>query len=48
MCEAVGHPVKALKRTGIGPIRDRRLKPGEWRDLVAEELRALKKAVESD
>ena len=41
MCEAVGHPVQTLKRTRIGPISDRRLKPGEWRELSADEVRAL-------
>ena len=33
MCEAVGHPVLRLVRVRIGPLTDRRLKPGEWRDL---------------
>jgi 23S rRNA pseudouridine2605 synthase len=42
MLEAVGHPVRELKRIKIGPITDRRLKPGEWRDLTAEEIRMLK------
>jgi 23S rRNA pseudouridine2605 synthase len=42
MCEAVGHPVRKLKRTKIGPIGDRRLKPGEWRDLTDAEIRTLK------
>jgi len=41
MCEAVGHPVQELKRTRIGPISDRRLKPGEWRELTAAEVKAL-------
>jgi pseudouridine synthase len=41
MCEAVGHPVKRLKRTRIGPIADRRLKPGEWRELSAAEIKTL-------
>ena len=41
MCEAVGHPVKRLVRTRIGPITDRTLKPGEWRKLTNEELIAL-------
>jgi 23S rRNA pseudouridine2605 synthase len=41
MCEAVGHPVTRLVRTRIGPIADRRLKPGEWRPLEAKEVRAL-------
>jgi pseudouridine synthase len=42
MCEAVGHPVKALKRTRIGPIADRRLQAGQWRDLTPPEIRTLK------
>src|SRR5688572_18325938 len=42
MCEAVGHPVQRLKRTKIGPLGDRRLKPGEWRELTAPEIKALK------
>jgi 23S rRNA pseudouridine2605 synthase len=44
MCEAVGHPVQTLKRTRVGPIADRRLKPGEWRDLKGEEIAALQRA----
>src|SRR5215510_15414249 len=43
MCEAVGHPVQTLKRTRVGPISDRRLKPGEWRELREDEVVALKK-----
>jgi 23S rRNA pseudouridine2605 synthase len=42
MCEAVGHPVRRLRRTKIGPIADRRLKPGGWRELTAAEVAALK------
>ena len=42
MLEAVGHPVQKLKRTRIGPIADRRLKAGEWRDLSDAEIRTLK------
>ena len=42
MCEAIGHPVDKLKRIGIGPIRDRMLKRGEWRELTADEIRRLK------
>jgi 23S rRNA pseudouridine2605 synthase len=41
MCEAVGYPVTRLVRTRIGPLRDTRLKPGDWRDLTAEEVRRL-------
>jgi pseudouridine synthase len=44
MCEAVGHPVKKLIRKRIGTLSDRRLKPGEWRELTAEEVRALARA----
>jgi pseudouridine synthase len=42
MCEAVGHPVRELTRTRIGPITDRRLKPGAWRDLTAAEVTTLR------
>ena len=41
MCEAVGHPVRALRRIRIGPIEDRRLKPGQWRELTADEIRKI-------
>jgi 23S rRNA pseudouridine2605 synthase len=44
MCEAVGHPVLRLVRTRIGPITDRALKPGEWRALTQDEVRALERA----
>jgi len=42
MLEAVGHPVKKLARVGIGPLSDRGLKPGTWRELTAQELRVLR------
>jgi 23S rRNA pseudouridine2605 synthase len=41
MCEAIGHPVRRLVRTRIGPVTDRSLKPGAWRHLTPGELRAL-------
>lgn len=41
MCEAVGHPVRRLVRTQIGPVRDPRLRPGAWRPLSTDEVRAL-------
>jgi 23S rRNA pseudouridine2605 synthase len=41
MCEAVGHPVRRLVRTRIGPVRDRRLGPGAWRDLTPREVQGL-------
>lgn len=41
MCEAIGHPVRRLVRTRVGPISDRQLKPGEWRALSPKEVRGL-------
>lgn len=41
MCAAVGHEVTRLVRTRIGPIADRRLVPGRWRPLTADEVRRL-------
>jgi len=41
MCEAVGHPVRRLVRTRIGPVTDHTLAPGAWRDLSPAEVRAL-------
>ena len=45
MCEAVGHPVRRLVRTRIGPLADPQLRPGTWRDLTRDEVRALERAV---
>lgn len=45
MCEAVGLEVARLKRTSIGPVKLGMLKPGTWRDLKPEELRALRNAI---
>jgi 23S rRNA pseudouridine2605 synthase len=45
MCEAVGHPVLRLVRTRIGPLSDRSLRPGDWRELSTGERRALTEAV---
>ena len=44
MCDAIGHPVDRLRRVRIGPIRDPRLKPGDFRDLTPKEVDALKRA----
>jgi 23S rRNA pseudouridine2605 synthase len=41
MCDAVGHPVRRLVRTRIGSLRDTTLRPGAWRHLEPEEVRAL-------
>ncbi len=44
MCEAVGHPVRKLIRVGIGPLSDRGLRPGSWRELTPQELRMLRQS----
>ena len=41
MCEAVGHPVVRLARSRIGPIVDRSLRPGQWRNLSDGEVHSL-------
>jgi 23S rRNA pseudouridine2605 synthase len=41
MLEAVGHPVRRLVRTRIGPVADPALRPGHWRMLRDSEVRAL-------
>jgi 23S rRNA pseudouridine2605 synthase len=45
MCEAIGHPVERLVRVRIGPLADRRLEPGAWRELTFDEIRSLERAV---
>ncbi len=44
MCEAVGLTVARLKRVSVGPVKLGMLKPGDWRELTAEELRGLRGA----
>jgi 23S rRNA pseudouridine2605 synthase len=44
MCEAVGHPVQRLVRVRIGPLQDRQLASGSWREVTPEEVRALYEA----
>jgi 23S rRNA pseudouridine2605 synthase len=41
MLSAVGHPVVRLVRVRIGPLSDRALAPGAWRDLTPAEVRGL-------
>ena len=41
MCEAVGHPVRSLARTRIGPVSDPQLEPGQARALTTMEVREL-------
>ena len=43
MCDAVGHPVKRLVRSRIGPLQDTKLAPGAWRELTTEEIRRLER-----
>jgi pseudouridine synthase len=40
--ERLGHPVLKLRRTAIGPLTDRDLKPGEYRMLTPSEIARLK------
>lgn len=41
MFDAVGHPVRRLSRTAIGPVRLGQLKPGELREIDRDELGKL-------
>ena len=42
MCASIGHPVRKLTRTRMGPITLGDLRPGEWRDLTPKEVSKLK------
>lgn len=42
-----GHPVRRLVRQTIGPLELGDLKPGQWRHLTTEEVKALQKTVKS-
>jgi 23S rRNA pseudouridine2605 synthase len=44
MCEAVGHPVRALRRTAYGPLQLGTLEPGASRILTPTEVRSLRAA----
>lgn len=46
MLEAVGHPVRRLVRTRLGPLSDHGLAPGQWRLLDPAEIRALYAAIQ--
>ena len=48
MCEAIGHPVDELRRVAIGPIRDPKLRTGQWRDLTPQEVERLRRACSAD
>ncbi|MBI5669105.1 MAG: pseudouridine synthase [Chloroflexi bacterium] len=42
VASALGHPVKSLLRTHIGKLGLGPLRPGEWRELSAEDVKAMK------
>jgi pseudouridine synthase len=44
MCASVGHPVRRLTRTRMGPIKLGDLRPGHWRDLTPAEVEKLRAA----
>jgi 23S rRNA pseudouridine2605 synthase len=44
MADAIGHPVRLLKRVRIGPIFDRSLKVGAFRELTLEEVQRLRRS----
>jgi 23S rRNA pseudouridine2605 synthase len=48
MCDAIGHPVRRLVRTRIGPLTDRSLAPSAWRPLTVDEVRALERAASAE
>jgi pseudouridine synthase len=41
MCDAIGHPVERLRRTRLGTISAKGLKPGHMRELTPAEIRTL-------
>ena len=45
MCEAVGHPVRQLHRVRYAELDVEALGPGEWRELTANEVAALRSGV---
>ena len=48
LCAAAGYPVMRLHRVAIGTLRDRTLKPGDWRDLEVSEVRAFHREIRKD
>ena len=43
LLERVGHPVKRLRRTSLGPLRLKGLAMGDWRELTSGELSTLRR-----
>lgn len=48
MCEAVNLEVARLRRISVGSLKLGMLKPGTYRELTAEELRAMRNAIGGD
>lgn len=46
MLAIVGHPVKRLRRTHIGPLALKGLRPGQWRELTPKEVSSIQRAVQ--
>lgn len=42
MCEAIGHPVLALKRISLGKVTLGNLPEGSWRELTRDEVNSLR------
>src|SRR5436190_11347624 len=47
MFQVMGAPVDKLRRVKIGPVEDRKLKPGEWRFLSDREVQSFRDAFAS-
>jgi 23S rRNA pseudouridine2605 synthase len=45
MLEAVGHPIIRLRRARYAGLGPGRLRPGDWRELTRDEVRALRRLV---
>ncbi len=48
MLAVVGHPVKRLRRTHIGQVALKGLRPGQWRDLTQPEINVLQNSIRRD
>jgi 23S rRNA pseudouridine2605 synthase len=46
MCEAVGHPVRRLRRTRYAGLTLDGVEPGRWRELAREEVATLRAATQ--
>ncbi len=48
MMAQAGHPVVRLRRIQMGPLKLLGLKPGQWRELLPQELAALERAAPAE